>query len=55
MRKRFEQQFQIGFKLISETAIPTKSRDDVPALAISLLKIFNTKKYNEHIFCLLEE
>lgn len=54
MRKRFEQQFQIGFKLISETAISTKSRDDVPALAISLLKIFNTPKYNERIFSILE-
>ena len=55
MRKRFEQQFQIGFKLISETAISTKNRDDVPALAISLLKIFNTKEYNERIFSILED
>lgn len=54
MRKRFEQQLQIGHKLISETEIPTKSRDDVPALAIGLLKIFNTKEYNQRIFNILE-
>lgn len=54
MRKRFEQQFKIGFKLISETEIPTKSRDDVPALAISLLKIFNEQEYNIRIFNILE-
>lgn len=54
MRKRFEQQFKIGFKPISETEISTKSRDDVPALAISLLKIFNTPEYNIRIFNILE-
>jgi len=54
MRKRFEQQLQIGHKLISETEIPTKSRDDVPALSIGLLKIFNTKEYNQRLYNILE-
>jgi len=55
MRKRFEQQFQLGFKLISETPVLKKCRDDVPALVIALLKIFNTPKYNKKIFCILED
>jgi len=54
MRKRFEQQFKIGLKPISETEIPVKSRDDVPALAICLLKIFTTPEYNEKIYSTLE-
>ena len=54
MRKRFEQQFKIGFKLISETEIPLKSRDDVPALAIALLKIYTTPEYNQQIYSIIE-
>ena len=55
MRKRFEQQLTLGIKPISETQILLKCRDDVPALVITLLKIFNTPKYNKKIFWLLEE
>lgn len=54
MRKRFEQQFKIGFKLISETPLPLKSRDDVPVLVAALLKIFVTPKYNEQIYSIIE-
>jgi hypothetical protein len=55
MRKRFEQQLEIGTMLISETEILLKSRDDVPALVITLLKIFKTPKYNKKIFKVLED
>jgi hypothetical protein len=50
MRKRFEQQLTLGIKPISETQVLLKCRDDVPALVISLLKIYNTPKYNKRIF-----
>jgi len=54
MRNRFEQQLRIGIKPISETPVLINSRDDVPALVASLLKIFNTPEYNEQIFSILE-
>ena len=47
MRKRFEQQLTLGIKPISETPVLLKCRDDVPAIVISLLYIFNTPKYNK--------
>ena len=31
-----------------------KSRDDVPALVIALLKIYSTPKYNSRVFSVLE-
>ena len=31
MRNRFEQQTQLGIKLIEDTPVLQKSRDDVPA------------------------
>jgi hypothetical protein len=55
MRKRFEPQFELGVKPISETPVLQKSRDDVPALVIALLKIYNTPKYNAPIFSILED
>lgn len=55
MRKRFEQQLEIGIMPISETEVLLKSRDDVPALVVTLLKIFNTPKYNKKIFRILED
>ena len=53
MRKRFEAQFKIGVKPISETPVLLKSRDDIPALIITLLKIYTTTEYNDKIFSLL--
>ena len=47
MRKRFEQQLTLGIKPISETPVLLKCRDEVPAIVISLLYIFNTPKYNK--------
>ena len=55
MRKRFDQQFQLGVKPILETPVLQKSRDDVPAMVIALLKIYKTPKYNDKVFCLLDE
>ena len=54
MRNRFEQQFQLGVKAISETPYLLKSRDDIPAITAALLEIFNNKKYNDKIFSILE-
>ncbi len=55
MRKRFEQQLEIGVKPISATPVLLKSRDDMPALIMALLTIYKTPAYNEHIFSILEE
>ena len=55
MRKRFEQQTKIGVKLISETPIMIKSRDDIPALIMALLVIYNTPEYNDKIFSVLDD
>lgn len=54
MRKRFEQQHEIGLKLISETKFPVKSRDEFPALVTALVELFNTPEYNDNIFRILE-
>ena len=55
MRKRFEQQMELGVKPIEETPVRLKSRDDIPALIKSLLLIYTTPSYNEKIFSILEE
>lgn len=54
MRKRFEQQMELGVKPIEETPIRVKSRDDIPALIRALLLIYTTPRYNEKIFTILE-
>ncbi|MDA3892059.1 MAG: ISNCY family transposase [Salinivirgaceae bacterium] len=55
MRKRFEQQLEIGVKPILETPVLFKSRDDIPALVLALLTIYKTPEYNSKIFNLLEK
>ena len=55
MRKRFEQQFTLGVKPIKDTPFLLKSRDDIPALVIALLAIYNSPEYNKLIFNLLGE
>jgi hypothetical protein len=55
MRNRFEQQYEIGLKLISETRFPVKSRDEFPALVLALVELFNTPEYNDKIFNILSE
>lgn len=54
MRKRFEQQLEIGIKPISDTPVLLKSRDDIPALVLALLTIYKTPEYNKQIFNILE-
>ena len=54
MRKRFEQQMELGVKPISETPVLKKSRDDVPALIRALLEIYSKPEYNKKIFEILE-
>lgn len=54
MRKRFEQQTKLGVKLIPDTPVMIKSRDDIPALVLALLEIYNTPKYNTQVFSILE-
>ncbi len=55
MRKRFEPQNELGVLPISETPVLLKSRDDVPAMVIALLKIYNTPEYNIRVFSILEK
>ncbi|WP_027395928.1 hypothetical protein [Aquimarina latercula] len=55
MRKRFEQQMELGVKPIAETPVRVKSRDDIPALIKPLLLIYTTPIYNEKIFYILEQ
>ena len=55
MRNRFEQQLMIGRKPISDTPVFTNSRDDVPPLVQALLLIYNTPKYSNQIFNILED
>lgn len=54
MRKRFEQQMELGVKPIAETLVRSKSRDDIPALIKALLVIYTTPSYNEQVFGILE-
>ena len=54
MRKRFEQQMELGVKPIAETLVRSKSRDDIPALIKALLVIYTTPSYNEQVFAILE-
>lgn len=55
MRIRFEQQIEMGLKLISDTPVLLKSRDDIPSLVIALLTIYKTPEYNNQIYKILEE
>lgn len=55
MRQRFEQQFKLGTLQICETRISTKTRDSQPKIALALLEMFNTPKYNEQLFQILED
>ena len=55
MRNRFEQQTKLGVKLIEDTPVLQKSRDDVPALIKALLAIYKIPEYNEQIFAILED
>jgi hypothetical protein len=55
MRKRFEVQYEIGAKPIEDLEIPTKSRDELPAVLRGLQYIYVTPEINEKVFSILEQ
>ena len=56
MRKRFEQQTQLGRLLIQDTPITTAKRTGaLPKLCAALKEIFVTPKWNEKVFEILEK
>jgi len=54
MRKRFEAQYEIGATPIEKVVIPTKSRDEMPAVLRALQYIYTTPELNEKVFQILE-
>lgn len=54
MRKRFEQQIEIGQLLIQDTQFSLKSKDSLDELLAALKEIFAISEYNEKIFNTLE-
>jgi len=55
MRKRFEQQMQLGIEPIAEVDLKMKSRDEFPQLLAGLQYIFTHPELNTKIFELLEK
>ena len=54
MRKRFEQQLQLGQLPISQIKLNPKYRSGFPKLVFALKELFLTPEYNEQIFRILE-
>jgi len=54
MRKRFEVQYELGATPIEKVRIPTKSRDELPAVLRALQHIYTTPELNEKVFEILE-
>jgi len=54
MRKRFEQQLQVGQLLISDIKVNPSYRSGFPKLVLALKELFSTSEYNEQIFSILE-
>ena len=54
MRKRFEQQLQLGQISISQIEVNLKSRSGFPKLVLALKELYLTPEYNKMIFCILE-
>ena len=55
MRKRFEQQLQIGQIPISQIEVNPKYRSGLPKLVLALKLLFLTPEYNEKVFRILED
>jgi hypothetical protein len=55
MRKRFEQQTELGIIPIPEVKITTKSRHQLPPLLVGLQYIFVTPDLNEEVFSILSK
>jgi len=54
MRKRFEVQYELGAPPIEKVQIPTKSRDEMPAVLRALQYIYTTPELSEKVFAILE-
>lgn len=54
MRKRFEVQYELGATPIEHVEIPTKSRDELPAVLRALQHIYTTPELNQKVFEILE-
>lgn len=54
MRKRFEVQYELGATPIEKVRIPTKSRDELPAVLRALQHIYTTPELSEKVFEILE-
>jgi len=55
MRLTFEPQTSLSFKSIEETPVLIKSRDDIPALTISLLSVYTNNKCRDKILNIVNE
>jgi len=55
MRKRFDEQYQIGSKPIQDIQFNPKSRDDIPQVLRGLQYIFTTPDLHEAIFSVMEK
>jgi transposase, IS5 family len=55
MRKRFEQQLEIGSLLIKDARISLKCRDSLLELMAALKEIFMNATYNEKVFSIIEQ
>jgi hypothetical protein len=55
MRKKFEQQLEMGISPISEVLINTNSRHELPQLLLGLQHIFVTPGLNDEVFTILSE
>ncbi len=55
MRTSFHIQYELGVTPIERLEIPTKSRDEMPAVLRALQHIFITPELNQEIFTLLEQ
>lgn len=54
MRKRFEQQQQLGLLAIADVEIPLKSRHELPAILAGLQHVFCDPELNAEAFGLIE-
>jgi IS5 family transposase len=54
MRKRFDVQYELGATPIEKVHIPTKSRDEMPAVLRALQYIYSTPALSEKVFEILE-
>lgn len=55
MRKRFEIQYELGAVPVDQVEIPTRSRDEMPAVLRALQFLFKTPALNEAVFEILEQ